>query len=678
MAEVSSMNHSLHKITVDERLMLLQALLFKATGNQAAGKSLLWVLIHKLSREDNQHLLGGAYYELSDFYSNDLLQPTMSTRIYYLKESINAYKKTQDQLSLGRDYRFLADLHLMTDSLGMAFVEANNALSLYHAAKYKDVQGILALLGRLYFSQQNYKDAVVYELQALNAAKHSKQDNVRLICQINNCLGTFFLKLNDFKNTFNYYNAALDIAKQEKDNGTIYLLAANMVTAYLKEGQGQKAISFFQQINRSFPIPKRPIYEVGDFWVNKTFVKIYIALGKFDKAVPYEERVLEEMKNPNADANSLSEDYGLIARVNIGLHNFKTAKIYLKKNEDLLSSIKNYSDLSTNYRLMAALDTAQGDYHKGMKDILIAQQIEDSLFNAAKFSQVEQLQVAYTTKEKETQIAALEQSANAERINLQKANLMRDLSLGGTLSLLIIAGLLYWQNRQKKQHNTTITHSNQQLGGLVAEKEWLLKELHHRVKNNLHTVMCLLESQASFLADEALQAVESSRSRIYAMSLIHQKLYRSDNIQSVDIKSYISELVLFLTESLGYPERIRSSVDIAEVNLSITNAISVGLIVNEAVNNAYKYAFPDGRMGEIKISLKLVDQEIRLEICDNGVGIPFDPCKPVSNSLGIELMKGLATDLKGTIFFLSNGGTSIVVHFHYEKTANEFRDLLYA
>jgi two-component sensor histidine kinase len=678
MAEIDKLNHSLHKITIDERLVLLKALYFKATGNRAAGKRLLIGLIYKLSKGGNQHLLGGVYYELSDFYSGDLLQPTMSIRISYLKESIKAYKRTQDQLWLGRDYRFLADLHLMTDSLGMAFVEANTALTYYHAANYKDIQGILALLGRLYFSQQNYKDAISYELKALSTAKSSRQDNVRLICQINNSLGTIFLKLNDFNNALNYYGAALDIAKKEKDNGTIYLLSANIVDAYLKQGQGRKAISFFEQINHSFPVPKKPIYEVGDFWVNKTFVKIYLALGMFDKEQPYYKRVVEEAKNPNMDAYSLSEYYELIARTNIGVHNFKLAAFYLDKNEQLLASIKDYSDLSTNYRIRAALDTAQNDYHKGMRDILYAQKIEDSLLNTTKFNQVEQLQVAYTTKEKESQIAALQQSANVEHVNVQKANLMRDLSFCCTLSLLIIAALLYRQNRQKKQHNQTISLNNRQLGSLVAEKEWLLKEVHHRVKNNLHTVMCLLESQASFLADEALQAVESSRCRIYAMSLIHQKFYQSDNIQSIEIKNYITELVLYLAESFGFPAHISTCVDVAEVNLSITNAIPVGLIINEAVNNAYKYAFPDKREGQITISLKVIGKKVRLEISDDGVGIPFDPAKPISDSLGIELMKGLATDLKGAIMFSRKGGTGIVVTFQYEQVADELSGLLYA
>jgi two-component system, sensor histidine kinase PdtaS len=678
MAEVKKINYTLHKSSIDERLVLLQAMYFKATNNKPAGMQLLVKLSDKLLRENNQLLLGKVYYELSDFYNGDLLLPTMNRRIYYLKLSIAAFKKTTDRLSLGRDYRFLADLHMMTDSMGGAFVEANNALSLYHAVGYKDIQGILALLGRLYFSQQNYKQAINYELMALNAAKKSKQDNVRLMCQIDNSLGTIFLKLNDFPNCLYYFNQALDIAKQENDNGTIYLLAANLVDAYLKAGRRQQAISFFKEINNSFPIPKKQIYEAGDFGVSKTFLKIYIALNLFDKARPYYERVLNEANNPHIDFYSLSEYYALIARTNIGLNNYALAQVYLDKNEKILFSLKDYSNLSTNYRLKAALDTAQGKFRAGMRHILMAQKIEDSLFNVVKSHQIGELQVAYLTSEKESQISFFQQKANIERANLQKANLIGDFSLAGVVGLLIIAALLYRQNRQKRQHNKTIVESNRQLGDLLAEKEWLLKEVHHRVKNNLHTVVCLLESQASFLTDEALYAVESSRCRIYAMSLIHQKFYQSDDINSIEMKSYISELVQYLGESFGFPAGILTHVDVPEINLSISNAIPVGLIINEAVNNAYKYAFPNQRSGEISICLKMIGTEVRLTISDNGVGIPFDPTKPISDSLGIELMKGLATDLKGSIKFLRNSGTCIIVSFKFDNVPGEYSGMLYA
>lgn len=678
ITEIGQLNNTLHSSNIQYRQAIVLALLQKVSGETQAGKQTLIDLIAVLKQKGDLHLLGRAYYELSDFYSGDFLQQTMSTRISYLKESIKAYQKIPDRLSLGRCYRFLADLHMMSDSLGGAFVEANMALTYYHAAGYKDIQGILALLGRLYFTQEKYKEAINYQLMALTAAKKSRQDNVRLICQINNSLGLVFLRLNDFPNALHYYNEALAIAEQEKDSFTIYMLAANMVDTYLKAGQGQQAETFFRQINQQFPVPQRKISEAGDCGVSKTFLKIYITLGQLDKARLYYHRVVEETKNPHINLTALSEHYEILARANISTNNFKQAKLYLDKNEKLLLKIKDYHDLTANYRLKAAIDTAHGDYRTGMRYILAAQKIEDSLLNSTKLRQIDQLQGAYVAREKESQISLLQQKSRAEKASVQKANLIRDFSVGGAFSLLLIALLLYRQNRQKQKHNQLIEQKNQVLGDLVAEKEWLLKEVHHRVKNNLHTVICLLESQASFLENEALQAVESSRCRIYAMSLIHQKFYQSDNVRSIEMKTYISELLTYLAESFGYPRNVRTSIDVPEVNLSISKAIPVGLIINEAVNNAYKYAFPKQRDGKIAISLSISGTIAQLEIRDNGVGIPFDPTDDIADSLGIELMKGLTRDLKGNITFLQGIGTGIIVTFQFDPVPLGLEEVLYA
>ena len=151
----------------------------------------------------------------------------------------------------------------------------------------------------------------------------------------------------------------------------------------------------------------------------------------------------------------------------------------------------------------------------------------------------------------------------------------------------------------KEESNSLINRKNDQLQLLLIEKDWLLKEVHHRVKNNLHTVFCLLESQAKYLADDALKAVEVSQHRIYAMSLIHQKLYQSEDIKTVDMSTYLLEFIGYLIESFDTGNYIRFESDFESVTLNIAQAIPVALIINEAVTNAIKYAFPAGKSGTI-------------------------------------------------------------------------------
>ena len=146
------------------------------------------------------------------------------------------------------------------------------------------------------------------------------------------------------------------------------------------------------------------------------------------------------------------------------------------------------------------------------------------------------------------------------------------------------------------------------------------------------------------------------------MSLIHQKLYQSDSLKVIDMKAYLAEFIAYLRESFGSPENIHIILNIDEIELDVSQAIPVGLILNEAVNNAFKYAFPNGRDGEIAVSMSKTGSRITLVIKDNGVGIQQD-LNAEPGSLGLELMHGLAKDIKGDIKFENNQGTNVTLGF---------------
>lgn len=253
---------------------------------------------------------------------------------------------------------------------------------------------------------------------------------------------------------------------------------------------------------------------------------------------------------------------------------------------------------------------------------------------------------------------------------LERAILQRNITMGGLVLLLAISGITYNGYRHKQRSNLQLQAKQQQINtqntvlqNLVSEKDWLLKEVHHRVKNNLYTVICLLESQASYLENDALKAIESSQHRIYAMSLIHQKLYQSDDIKTIDMSDYIPELVQTLEDSFDSSNQIQFKLKIDSINFSPSHAIPLGLIINEAVTNSIKYAFPNNRKGEISISMVYNGDRIKLELADNGIGISqVDPAME-SVSFGMELMKGLSEDMDADISFEDDNGTRITIIF---------------
>lgn len=214
-----------------------------------------------------------------------------------------------------------------------------------------------------------------------------------------------------------------------------------------------------------------------------------------------------------------------------------------------------------------------------------------------------------------------------------------------------------------------INSKNNKLERLVAEKEWLLKEIHHRVKNNLQIVISLLNTQSAYLDNqEALEAIQNSQHRMHAMSLIHQKLYQTDNLSSINMPWYIKELADYLKDSFDHEGKIKFELSLAAIDLDVAQAVPLGLILNEAITNAIKYAFPNGK-GIINILLEESDTNYLLRISDNGTGLPEDFELAETDSLGMNLMRGLAEQLDGTYTIQSDKGVIITINFIKRQAA---------
>lgn len=204
------------------------------------------------------------------------------------------------------------------------------------------------------------------------------------------------------------------------------------------------------------------------------------------------------------------------------------------------------------------------------------------------------------------------------------------------------------------------------LRSALAEKEVLLKEIHHRVKNNLQIVSGLLELQSQTLKDpEVIKALKDTQNRVQSISLIHKNLYTSPNIGKLDVADYIHSLATSLLISYQIiPGRINLETQIDSISLNVDQAIACGLIINELISNALKHAFPKQKSGEIFIGLHNLDHHIQITIRDNGVGLPDDFNLSNTGSLGLSLVYDLVTEqLDGTIVLEKNHGTVFKIEF---------------
>ncbi len=291
--------------------------------------------------------------------------------------------------------------------------------------------------------------------------------------------------------------------------------------------------------------------------------------------------------------------------------------------------------------------------------------LKDSLRQEDLMKNLAELETKYETDKKEKEIELLNSENQIQELKFEKVARQNLFIFIGLFVTLVFAGLLLYFYRQKQKDNVIISKA-------LKEKELLLKEIHHRVKNNLQIISSLLSLQSRFIEDEnALEAIKEGRDRVKSMALIHQNLYQEDNLMGIEIQSYFDKLTKSLFDSYNIsPERIQLETDIENLQLDVDIVIPLGLIVNELVSNALKHAFPNERNGVIKVSLKELQNRLQLQVADNGVGWKKELVPELSDSFGFKLIHAFKNKLEADLEIESKGGASITMWIEeYDKAA---------
>jgi len=226
--------------------------------------------------------------------------------------------------------------------------------------------------------------------------------------------------------------------------------------------------------------------------------------------------------------------------------------------------------------------------------------------------------------------------------------------------------LLYRNFILKRKTNTKLAHANDQLQVKNKENELLLKEIHHRVKNNLQTVSSLLSLQSESIQDKsALDAVQASKNRVASMALIHQKLYQRENLAAIEMRDYFETIGEAIIESFGEKAaHVKLDVQMSELELDVDTAIPIGLITNELITNSLKYAFNSQEECKISVAMSTdTDNSLKLEISDNGQGQEVPDNFATSEGFGTMLINLLTTQLGGKLKTNLENGTATTILF---------------
>ena len=576
--------------------------------------------------------------------------------ITYSRIALEKSKILNDSFRIAQSYKSIGIAYDIKGNADSCLWYLNRALEIFKLINRPDYQShTLTDKAMAYYYKGNYELALRNHLAALELRKMLGND--KHIAHSYNNIGLVYRSRKDYRNAVKFYKQSYRLKESINDENGMLNSLINVGAAFQTNGQFDSAYHYGL---RALQLAKK-INSTEDISASKENIAASLVnLKRPDEAMKY----LEET---DKDSALLQNKRQLIT------HSETYGDMYLQKN-DIASAMKHYQiglqaaksnnrleAMEVFYRKLSRAFYRQDKYLDAYDFLDLSKSISDTLLNTENSRQVNEMSAVYETAEKEGRIQNLS-AENALNISEAKSRSReRNYFIISSLLFLSLAAVAYKAltgNRKKKEQ---LDKQNKIIEKSLAEKEILLREIHHRVKNNLQIVSSLLSLQSNYIKDEqALDAVKESRNRVQSMSLIHRNLYQEDNLTGINVQVYIENLTDNLFESYNIqPGRIKLSKEIEPINLDVDTVIPIGLILNELITNSLKYAFAAGREGIIKVILKEQNENLYLSVYDNGIGLPPDFEPGAKKSFGHKMINAFLQKLKGEIKMYTEDGTKV-------------------
>ncbi|NML41923.1 histidine kinase [Chitinophaga sp. G-6-1-13] len=646
---------------------LLRAKAFRESGHADQGRASSEKALQLLTQYGTVREKAQAVIELGGTYSNE--PKDLPRKIALYQQGADIYLKNGNKLSAAQLKEFIGDLMQLNKDYDGALRVLQEALSIYKENGYQRLQGLYSVIGGAYQGTNNFVQSLRYNLLAVETAEKLNEQGP-LMTTIYNRAGLNYYGVQYYDQALDYFDKALAHARHLHDTGTVKALLLNISDALRNRGEYNRSLDTLRSVERLHSAPQA--HEIIQIEIG--YLRDYIALRALPKATPHYEK-LKKLLETGSEIPVFTQAMRLAVIFYLQeTGHFRDAAQYLNAYQQHVKEFQGGLVRQAEAALLAfRSDSALGNLSGAIAHFQRYKQLSDSVTSINQSKQLDVLRLQFETERKDKDIELLTQKSTLQEVSLQKEKVFRNVVMGGICMLLLILALLYNRYRLKKKTTSrlekqqeAINAQNELLKKLVDEKEWLLKEIHHRVKNNLQIIISLLNTQSRYLDNaDAIAAIKNSQHRMYAMSLIHQRLYHTDNLGAIDMQWYIRELTGFMEESFDTGPKITFCIDSEVILLDVVQAVPLGLILNEAVSNAIKYAFPGDRNGAVAITFKKDGtQYCLLTITDDGAGLPDNFIPEESPSLGMSLMRGLAEQLEGSFQIKSSpDGVSIQVLF---------------
>jgi len=448
-----------------------------------------------------------------------------------------------------------------------------------------------------------------------------------------------------------YAQKAIDVCKENHlDDEMVYALTMGGYVTIA----GKKNQEAFDYFDRALKLARKQNFSeisLSDFLNNHG--NALKRLGRYPEAIKDYEEALAIAKKANY-SNAISATIANLGEVNLLMGNYKQALPYQLETVRLQEKDSDLSNLTENYLHVSNIYEHLGDYKSALGYHKKALLIRDSVSSVKSDEAMSDMLTKYETQKKEATILS-----QKKEISEQQKIQWLGAGVVFLMAAFIIFGIISYRGRAKR---------SRLLAAKNAENELLLKEIHHRVKNNLEVVSSLLALQSAQIDDpNTKEAMLEGQSRVHSIGIVHQKLYQGTNLGAIEMKDYFLNLSESILDSFGAEERVKIELAMDKLDVDIDTAVPLGLIVNELLTNTLKYAFPNGEKGKISIRLeKRKDNVLHLAVSDNGIG-KTNVIK--GSGFGSQLISLLTIQLNGKMKEEIKNGTSVFFDFKMDKVA---------
>ena len=610
----------------------------------------------RTSKQDSNKVL--LLYNLSrEFFNSDIDRAEKySNRALFLSERLG-YKK-----GIAMSYNNLGIINYYKAVYNVALTYHDRSLEIMsEIGNRKGMAGSFNNKGAVYTQQGEYALAIEQYLNSIRILEEvNDQEGVG---KSYNNIGLVYYLQGNYDQAEDYYSKALEILKPLKNHSVISDIMNNLGIISFEKGEYEESLEYhFKSLDgRAGTNNQRGMAasytNIGD---------VYAAKEVIDKAMEYQKKALEIQEELGDKKGMLSSIQGL-ARVQSLSGNPDQALKYMEDVISISSEIGAKKELRDAYSEISEIYIRKGDYKKALSFKNRYAQMNDTLFSEQTQEIATNLETKFENEKKTKEIEILQRENEIQELQLGR-NRILIISFTISLVLALVSVVLYARtNRDRKKAFSLLQKQNESIKKQKEEKEVLLKEIHHRVKNNLQVINSLIRLQCAYTDDQvALDLFDECQNRIISMALIHEKMYESHDLSNVNIQEYIAELSQNLLRSYRLHKNVELDIDVSVKTLTLDTLIPLGLLLNELISNSLKHAFLDDKEDGV-ITVKLDHDsssgKFVLEIGDNGIGLPDDFTFNSALTLGMELVVTLSSQLDGTIERIEKPGSHFRIEF---------------